>query len=528
MKIFMFLLLIFSQANAFATENLNETGFLKAMPKKPKLVLNLVYDQFRADMLTRFSEKFLPAKQKDGKLGGFRYLMENGAYFPFAEYEVLQCMTCPGHAMILTGSYPYNNGIPLNESFDSSTGKMVYCAEDAEFGLSPRRLKGTTVGDELKLISKNSKVISLALKDRSAIMLGGHSADAAIWLNSDKMEWETSKYYDKRTDLTWLANWNKRVSLLKDADVQWKPIYTAATFNYKAKAQSGDALGFPLGVDLTNKIAIEILKQYKLGQGSSTDQLAISFSTHDISGHKYGPNSAETEELTIAEDHLLADFLNEVNKLVPGGLKNVVITLTADHGVASIDDFAKAKGIDAGKINQEDMLAKLNSELDKKFGKIDGGKWLIAYRSFNFYFAKEAAKKLKEKESDVYSFAKEWLSNQDGVAFVVTLLDYKNGILPPEMHSKQTTKSYIPGISGDILLIPRPGWYEASKNIAAHMTGYTYDRTVPMIFIGANFKPGVYAKPSKVVDLAPTLSFILGQIAPSLSEGRVLFESLKD
>src|SRR4051812_36701559 len=93
---------------------------LASFENRPKLVVVLVVDQFRGDYLTRFRSRFLPAKGKDGKLGGYNYLISSGAYFPFAEYDVLQNMTGPGHSMILSGSYPYQNGIPLNNWYDAT------------------------------------------------------------------------------------------------------------------------------------------------------------------------------------------------------------------------------------------------------------------------------------------------------------------------------------------------------------------------------------------------------------------------
>src|SRR4051812_5505314 len=90
-------------------------AFAKPVKEKPKLVLVLVFDQFRADTLTRFESRFLPPLQKNGKIGGFRYLMEKGAYYPQAQHGILQNMTCPGHAAVLSGAYPYQNGIMTND-----------------------------------------------------------------------------------------------------------------------------------------------------------------------------------------------------------------------------------------------------------------------------------------------------------------------------------------------------------------------------------------------------------------------------
>jgi predicted AlkP superfamily pyrophosphatase or phosphodiesterase len=57
------------------------------------------------------------------------------------------------------------------------------------------------------------------------------------------------------------------------------------------------------------------------------------------------------------------------------------------------------------------------------------------------------------------------------------------------------------------------------------MSGYSYDRYVPIIFAGKPFKAGLYAG-GHVVDIAPTLAFLLGIIPPSSSEGSILEKSL--
>ena len=97
------------------------------IPKKHKLIVVLIIDQFRADYLTRFRDHFLPKKNKSGILGGFNYLIANGAYYPYAQYDILQSMTGPGHSTLLSGSYPYQTGIPLNDWYDSLKKKNMYC-----------------------------------------------------------------------------------------------------------------------------------------------------------------------------------------------------------------------------------------------------------------------------------------------------------------------------------------------------------------------------------------------------------------
>ena len=205
--------------------------------KKPKLIVVLIIDQFRADYLTRFKERFLPAQNKKGAIGGFNYLISNGAYFPYAQYEILQAMTGPGHASLLTGSYPYQSGIPINDWYDSQSGKNMYCVEDEASpivglkensdlkkirGMSPKNLIGTTVGDELKNAGYPSKVISIALKDRAAILLGGHRADLALWFDPSSFQWVSSKYYLPEDHLpTWVTTLNEEIKIKKSPIKVW-------------------------------------------------------------------------------------------------------------------------------------------------------------------------------------------------------------------------------------------------------------------------------------------------------------------
>ena len=115
----------------------------------PQLVVVVVIDQFRADMLTRYASEFI--KPRAGHLGGFRFLMQKGAWYPFAQYQALEDMTCPGHATISTGAQPASSGITMNEWYDRETKTFQYCVADKIDGESPRHLIGTTFGDELRM-----------------------------------------------------------------------------------------------------------------------------------------------------------------------------------------------------------------------------------------------------------------------------------------------------------------------------------------------------------------------------------------
>ncbi len=502
--------------------------------EKPKLIVVIVIDQFRADYLSRYQSKFTE--------NGFKALMQNGAYYPYGEYDILQSMTCPGHATVMTGAYPYKMGIPINEWYDQKTHQEMYCVGDpdakevsetiiksrlddphsaseasvstlpstldkhvmlSESHVSPRNINGSTVGDELKNSDWPTRTFSLALKDRAAILMAGHRADLAFWYNTQLNRWVTSDYYIKSKDFPdWLNSLNK-ITEKRKCDIQTT-----------------------CGVELTTQAFKAAFDNLKLGQTNTTDILTMSFSSHDLAGHRYGPNSPEIEAMTISEDRAMAEILKTV-KAKMGRSGKFLLVLTGDHGVASTPKYLLDHKIDAGLIDDEKLVNEMEKNLTKEFGPIKSKHWIKFSPDFNFYLdeqeIKEAGLEIKKIENSI----KNYLLEDPRFVSVFTADDFDKGLLPPSMFKRQVEKTYYQGRSGHVIAIQKPFYINGTKNHASHMTGYTYDRTVPIIFSGYGIKNGVYADKAEVVDIAPTLSFLLGIIPPALSEGRVLKEALK-
>src|SRR5688572_13075923 len=76
----------------------------------PKLVVIVVVDQGRADLLERYRDRFVPS--------GFRLFLDRGAYFSECYYEYASTRTSPGHATLLTGTYVNGHGVLSNLWWD--------------------------------------------------------------------------------------------------------------------------------------------------------------------------------------------------------------------------------------------------------------------------------------------------------------------------------------------------------------------------------------------------------------------------
>ena len=527
------------------------------LPPKPKLVVLLVIDQFRADYLSRFHSRFLPAKGPQG-VGGFRALTETGAYYPLAEYEMLQCMTGPGHATLLTGSYPYQNGIPINHWLDQKNQKMAYCAEDPttapvggdpkkeHAGTSPAMLLGTTVSDEWKNAGFPAKVVSIALKDRAAILMGGHRADFAVWHDPNTFEWMTSRKYAPDGKLPeWIAGMNAELKKEKGVTFTWtaegkgtglsddttepdaKYLWgMEAGFPHKMVKGERRSLYSPYGIEITRRLAERAIEKLKLGQEGRTDFLFVSLSAHDYLAHGFGPNSREMEEMTAAEDAEIAKLLRTIEKKV--GLANAIVALSADHGGGHSAEFLAKNGVPSGRMDDHAIRKELNEVLRKKFGNPPKDQaWVPWSEDFAFYLNRPALDaKGENARVEAEELVRKVLKAQAGAAFVVTATDVLLHRLPGGELGRKFLLTTYPDRSPDVVLVPKSGW-GGTGDYATHLSGYSYDRYVPLVLTGRSFRPGRYAQSAKIVDLAPTLSFLLGIVPPALSEGRVLSEAIR-
>ncbi|HKD35744.1 MAG TPA: alkaline phosphatase family protein, partial [Pirellulales bacterium] len=200
--------------------------------KPVRLVVGIVIDQFRYDYLTRFQDQF-------GE-GGFKRLLNGGAVFTNANYIHVPTYTACGHATFMSGSTPALDGIIGNEWFDRESGKRITSVTDAKVklvggregaaGMSPSRMLGSTIGDELKLASGGqAKVIGISLKDRSAILPAGKHPNGAYWYDLGTGNLVSSTYYF--SDLPdWVKKFNKEMRPDRFFGKRWEKLLPESAY----------------------------------------------------------------------------------------------------------------------------------------------------------------------------------------------------------------------------------------------------------------------------------------------------------
>jgi predicted AlkP superfamily pyrophosphatase or phosphodiesterase len=506
-------------------------SFASAYNAHPKLVVVIIIDQFRGDYLERYRDQF-------GE-GGFRLLLDHGANFTDCNYDYANTRTAPGHATLFSAAYSSGHGIVANEWWDSKKKKMVTSVEDDntklvgiaddKAGASPHNLLADTLGDELKLATQGkSRVFSVSLKDRAAILPGGFAADAAFWIDPKSGAWITSTYY--RPNLPkWAQDFNAANRATKYWDRDWKNAngdLLRSTAHRKGK--DGSDAGFydvvgstPFANEYELEFAKELVIYENLGAGQATDLLAISLSPNDILGHQVGPDSPEMSAMALALDRELADFFNFLGHQV--GLANTWIALSADHGVSALPDAAKKLRIPAANLDAGKLETQINSALTAKFSPGHAASYIkldypVAWLDPDAFAAAHV------KEHDAETAVGEAMK-QAGLRDYFTKSQLAAGEVPDTALGRKFLHSYSPEGGWYVMGVPEIYTVGSSKG-TDHASPYTYDTHVPLAFYGLPFLPGTYRNHAEPVDLAVTLASLLGIDAPTHAVGRVLTEAL--
>ncbi|NIR44789.1 MAG: alkaline phosphatase family protein [Gemmatimonadetes bacterium] len=525
-----------------------------AQARPPQLVLHVTIDQLRGDWPTRIEERL--------GTGGFRYLMSTGLYYTNAHYDHSTTFTAVGHATLATGGEAAQHGLAGNDWYDAESESRVYCVEDdrhhilgqepkAHRGTSPRNLTSSTIGDEIKIASGgDARVFSVSIKDRGAILPGGHLGKA-FWYSKGTGEFVTSTYYyDEYPD--WVAKWNAEGHADRYRGEHWELLHDRATYIHgdqddrafeKAYYDLGRTFPHPLdnpddksfysglrftpmGDQLSLDFVEELIDQEAIGQRDTTDYLAVSFSATDYIGHAFGPESLEAEDNLLHLDRTLAELLRFVDDRV--GLENTLIVLSSDHGVDAAPEYSAELGYRAGRLYPERFLAAVNEALGERF---DTDRELVsAFWNPSLYLDLDNVETLDLDVRAVERALVEEILKIDGVAMAMTRTQVLNGDVTDTAVTRKIQKAFHPTRSGNVLFIQDQFWYlypSPEKFTAMHGSPYGYDTYVPIIIAGPGIEEGTVSRRVDPADIAPTIAAALGIKPPSGAIGTPLTEVIE-
>lgn len=521
---------------------------------KPKLVVGIVVDQMRYDYLTRFQNKY-------GE-GGFKRLLRDGFSLENVHYNYIPTFTAVGHTSIYTGTTPTNHGIISNHWYDKFLKETIYCVDDSNYTTigndgdggkkSPNRMLTTTVTDQLRLAQNmQGKTIGVAIKDRSAILPAGHTANAAYWFDGgSKGQWISSSYY-----MNELPQWVKDFNASKKADEYlskpWETLYDINTYTesivddnkfeqtfdgqdkpifphnipeLRSKNNNYSILkAIPAGNTFTSDFAKAAIINENLGKSDYTDFIAISFSSTDYVGHQFGVASKEIQDTYLRFDQDLADLLQFLDTEI--GEDNYTLFLTADHAAVQVPSYLKSVKIPANYFSNKKFTDYVNNITKKHF---DSDELVENISNFQIFLDKAKIEKLKLEASIVAQKIADEVINYNEIYKSVTArtlqsTSFTSGIL------NSLQNGHNQKFSGDVLLIPNPSTLSTyyKNGGTSHGSGYSYDTHIPLIFYGNGIQEGSSKLKYEIIDIAPTLSNLLQIEFPNGNTGKIINEVLK-
>lgn len=506
----------------------------------PKLIVAISVDQFSADLFAEYRNRFT---------GGFRRLLD-GAVFPSGYQSHAATETCPGHSTILTGFRPEHTGIIANNWTDLKTpraDKQVYCAEDesvpgstsSKYTVSDKHLLVPTLGERMKAANPAARIVSVAGKDRAAVMMGGHKVDELWWWDGKAFvsyAGRATPAVVTRTNTTVTALLAQAQGPLDEPDFcvphdRAIPVGGGKTVGSgRFERAAGDANKFRASPAFDASIlalAAGMVQDMKLGQGSTTDLIAVGASATDYVGHGYGTEGSEMCIQLANLDRSLGSFFDVLDKT---GVDYAVV-LTADHGGHDLPERNRDHAVpEAARIDKaftpaaigKDIIAKLNLNVTGSLLYGDPGSgdiWIdpVLTKAQHTAVLKEALARIRAHPQVMAAFA----------AGDIAATPAPSG--PPETWTliERARASYYALRSGDIVVAMKPRITPIAdptrSSVATHGSFWDYDRRVPILF----WRKGMvgFEQPLSVetVDIMPTLAGLIGlPVSTPKPDGRCL------
>jgi arylsulfatase A-like enzyme len=492
-----------------------------------RLVVMLTVDQLIPDYFERYGHQLN---------GGLARIVRQGVYYPGGLQDHAITETAPGHSTVLSGRSPASTNIVANNLGVPDPGAPLVAARGP--GASPAKFRGTTLADWMVAADPGVQVFSVSRKDRGAILPIGRMVAPVLWYASGSGVFTTSTYYTTVLP-DWVNAWNARGGVKRMAGHIWDLLlpeseYPEADANAWERGGQGNAFPYQLPTDtlalfnviqtmpwmdsLTMDMALEGVKQMRLGSGPRPDLLAVSLSTTDAIGHGWGPESREMRDHIIRMDRWVGWFLDSLETTVGRG--RVLVALTSDHGVQRFPESALAAGQRAGRATVRPILVELDSIFTAR------------YRTdFNFstdsglLFGDLAG--LASRGVDVDSLSRavaQKMAAIDGVRQVFTPAtlaaapadDAEAGLW------RRLVPSDFPWIAAGSLH-PNFIWSTGTTS-TTHGTTNPPDVVVPIAFMGPGITASRSARAARTIDIGPTLAALLGITPTEAVEGIVLPE----
>lgn len=556
------------------------TSSRKKLSAVPRLIVILTIDQMRADTLDRYTPAM--KKLSSGRLEGLLAMRDAGVWFSDAWTASAPTVTAAGHASICTGANPSKHGIVGNEIFDPKRRMRIGSTEDDSVkmvkssevsfkdplsrvpaeGSSRKRLKTENFADVIHRVSRGkAKSVSISIKDRGAVYCASAHSAGTYWYDYSSGGMVSSTAFAQalpawvnafnaklpgRFPSVWsplLSKEEMKASLESEAAQRAfgvrSPISQWFGEGFPYQLSTGDSADVmvrqrfpytPAAVQFLVDFGLEAIVQERLGcrsrvenkpclSGSFPDLLTISFSTTDLVGHAFGPESPELMDIYLNLNKSLERLQTALKNIY--GERQVLFVVTSDHGVQSLPEVRSLNGEGGGRSVAKELKSAFEKNLTEAWGE---GPWIDEIVTGEIHFNQESLLRKKKAPKEAIELLKNHIRSVPGIRGILSREEILKG-------GKDETELYRRGHdierSGDAVILFLPGWTQDNRNAANHGTAFEEDARIPILFSGWGVHRGIVRKGRvRADDIVPTLIDVLNLPKPAYITGRSLMRDV--
>ena len=508
---------------------------LPMMAERPKLVVGIMVDGLRQEHLDAFRNYFVE--------GGLKTFMYGGTALPHMRYPTASAGNAPDVATVMAGTTPAYHGIAGNVYFDRRKGHEESVLLDADqvgigtqHSYSAHRLLSTTVVDELVLATEgNARCYAIGIDPEAAIMLGGHTARSATWVDDVQLQWVTTGYYSEGLpSYADLMNVDGRFD--STAYVRWTPLFPVNSYVWNANrqarafdyvpAQSLDNESSasilrrtPAANTLVTDLALQLLKGEGLGQGYYPDMLMLQYTVCTPHDPFASVHSIEKEDMYMRLDREVKRLLEAIDW--EAGMERTVVVLFANQSDTHTPIGLGNNKIPSGYFNAGRAVALLNTYLMALYGQ---ERWVEGYSGKHIFLNRRKIEEQRLDLREMQEVTAEFMLEFEGIRAAYTAAQVRNQPLSDDFEAMALRNSYHKDSGGDVVVTLLPGWMEVdNRNRPVGGTAGTAVE-VPAFLYGGGIPRQVVDKPCDMTDLAPTLTALLSIPAPNACIGQPIEE----
>lgn len=505
-------------------------------PDQPRLVIGIVVDGLQEKHIDLLWHRF--------DANGFKKIIEKGTAFENMEYNIVSAGNASDIATLITGTTPYYHGVTGNNFYSRKQGyvqSVIFDENEPGIGtkqtVSAHQLLASTITDELMLTyPKQSKTYAIAINAEDAIMLGGHTANSAMWLDDINMKWVTTSYYTDGLAAS-ADEMNVNGQIEQYASSVWEPMYSPNTYlfpsanenkkngfqyfpNSKRKGSNLPLLkNTPNANALVADLALKIFEKENLGQDAYPDMLLLQFNVKTPYEKTFALKTAEKEDMYLRLDKDLQYLFQKIDSKI--GLSNTLIFILGTQTSAHTPLELGENKIPAGYFNGRRSMALLNTYLMVLYGQ---ERWVEGYYGKNIFLNRQKIEEKKINLQEIQQVVADFMHEFEGIQSAYTSYQIVNLTDPSNREMSKLRNSFQKSSKGDVIITLLPGWLELDDNNNPIGESNAVISSTPVYFYGWNIEPKKIATSHSIIDIAPTICKILKLPFPNATTGKPLEE----